>query len=114
MTKNISRPNKTKYVLCGSGYPTCPNFFTPYPKLFSPFWSNCSSEKETGRSAFERILFFDMNQTALRKAKTVYNFGLSECDRIKRKNICAFKGHKDHIFAIVSYFFICQKKVYAF
>ena len=36
-------------------------------------------------------LFFDMNQVALRKAKIVYNFGLSECNRVKRKTIVLSK-----------------------
>ena len=35
-TSGQVRPNKK---MCGSGYPT-------YPKLFSPVWSNCSSEKK--------------------------------------------------------------------
>ena len=52
-----------------------------------------------------------MNPVALRKAKIVYNFGLSECNRVKKIN-CAFKGHKDHIFAIFSYFFFTVKSRY--
>ena len=31
-------------------------------------------------------LLFDINPVALRKAKIIYNFGLSECNRVKRKS----------------------------
>ena len=31
--------------------------------------------------------FFDINPVAHRKAKIIYNFGLSECNRVKRKTI---------------------------
>ena len=38
--------------------------------------------------------FFDMKPTALRKAKFVYNFGLSECNRVKRKTNVLLKDIK--------------------
>ena len=58
---------------------------------------------------FKGFFSFVMNPIALRKTKIVYNFGLSECNRDKKKTNCAFKGHKDLIFAIFSYFFNYQK-----
>ena len=45
-----------------------------------------------------------MKPIALRKAKIVYNFGLSECDRVKRKTLVLSKGYKDHIFCNVFLF----------
>ena len=60
-----------------------------------------------------------MNPIALRKAKIVYNFGLSECTRVKRKTIVLAEDIKIMFFfvffAMFSYvFFIyCQKLVYA-
>ena len=61
-----------------------------------------------------------MNPIALRKAKIVYNFGLSECTRVKRKTIVLAEDIKIIFFffffvAMFSYvFFIyCQKLVYA-
>ena len=36
--------------MCGSGYPTYPNFLpSTLNFFFSPFWWNCYSEKENGR-----------------------------------------------------------------
>ena len=56
-----------------------------------------------------------MNPTALRKAKIVNNFGLSECNRVKRKLITLSKDIKIiFYFAIFSYIFNCQKQVYEF
>ena len=52
-----------------------------------------------------------MNPFALRKAKIVYNFGLSECNRVKKNN-CAFKGHKDHSFCNIFLFFLTVKGRY--
>ena len=49
--------------------------------------------------------FFDMNPMTLRKAKIVYNFGLSECNRVKRKTIVLSKDIKIIFFAIFSIFF---------
>ena len=45
-----------------------------------------------------------MNPTALRKAKIVYNFGLSECNRVNRKTVVLSKNIKIIFFAIFSYF----------
>ena len=53
---------------------------------------------------FKGFFFFDMNPTAIRKAKIVYNFGLSECNRIKKTNEFS-KDIKIIFFAIFSYFF---------
>ena len=49
------------------------------------------------------------NPFALRKAKIVYNFGLSECHRVKRKTIVLSKDIKIILFAIFSYFFKLSK-----
>ena len=86
-------------------------FFTPTINIFSPFWPNCSSEKENGRQGmhFKGFFFFDLNSVALRKAKIVYNFGLSECSRVKRKTIVLSKHINIILFEIFSYFFNCQK-----
>ena len=94
--------------MCGSGYPTYPDFLPPTLNVFSPCWSNCSSEKENGRQGmhFKRFFFFEMNPIALRKTKIVYNFGLYECNRAKRKTIVLSKDIKIIFFcAIISYFF---------
>ena len=53
---------------------------------------------------FKEFFFFDMNPIAPRKVKIAYNFGLSGCNRVKKKNNCASKEHKDHIF--LQYFLI--------
>ena len=76
------------------------NFF------FSPFWSNCSSEKETGRQGmhFKGVFFLYMNPVALRDAKIVYTFGLSECNRFKRKTFVFSEYIRIILFAIISYF----------
>ena len=55
------------------------------------------------------FFFFDMNPIALRKAKIVYSFGLSECNRVKRKTILLSKDIKIIFYAIFSYCFDCQK-----
>ena len=74
----------------------------------------------------KQFFFFDMNPIALKKAKIVYNFGLSECNRVKRNPIAYNFGHSECnrvkrkptlfsedikiiLFAIFSYFFNCQK-----
>ena len=58
---------------------------------------------------FKGFFFFDMNPIALRKAKIVYNFGLSECNRVQRKIIVLSKDTKIIFFAIFSYFFQLSK-----
>ena len=40
---------------------------------------------------FKGLFFFDMNPIALRKAKIIYNFGLSECTRVERQTIVLSK-----------------------
>ena len=52
---------------------------------------------------------FDMNPTALRKAKIVYNFGLSECNRVKRKTIVLSKDIKIIFFCNIFLFFEVSK-----
>ena len=80
----------------GSGYPTYPNFLPPTLNFFSPFWSNCSSEKKKmeGKAGTLKDFFFDMNPVALRKSNIVYNFGLSSCNRVIRKNYCIGVGRE--------------------
>ena len=90
--------------MCGSGYTTYPNFLPPTLNIFSPFWSNFSSEKENRRQGSPLTeFFFDMNPNALRKAKIVYNFGLSECNRVKRKTVVL---SKDRNVIFLHYFLI--------
>ena len=36
-----------------------------------------------GKKVWEEMNIFTHNPIALRKAKTVYNFGISECNRVK-------------------------------
>ena len=64
---------------------------------------------------FKGFFFFDINPIVLRKAKIVYNFGLSECNRVKRKTIMLTKDKKIIFLAI---FFLLTVKskynVYAF
>ena len=57
------------------------------------------------------FFIIDMNPIALRKAKIVYNFGLSECIRVKRNN-CVFEGHKQYflIFLTVKSRYMHSKK----
>ena len=52
----------------GSGYPTYPNVLAPYPKLFSSFWSNWSSEKENGRQSMHFKGFLSL---ILKDVKTI-------------------------------------------
>ena len=40
-----------------------------------------------------KILTGNDNTIALRKAKIVYNFGLSEYSRINETNVCGFGAH---------------------
>ena len=46
-------------------------------------WEGRQKEKKNGRVAFHEIELIHLNPIALRKPKIVYNFGLSECSRIK-------------------------------
>ena len=85
--------------MCGSSYPAHPTFLPPTYTFFSPFWSNCSSQKKKKKKKktegkaciLNDFFFFDMNPIALRKAKIVYNFGISMCNRVKRKTIVLSK-----------------------
>ena len=97
--------------MCGSGYPTYPNFLPHTLNFFLHFGQTVHLKNGNGRQGMHFKVFFSMtiNPFALRKTKSVYNFGLSEYKRVKRKNNCALKGHKGHIFAIFSYFLNCQK-----
>ena len=40
-----------------------------------------------------KILTGNVNAIALRKARIVYNFGLSEYSRINETNVCGFRAH---------------------
>ena len=51
-----------------------------------------------------------MNPIAPRKAKSVYNFGLSERNRVKRKTIVLSKDIKIIFFALFSYFFTVKSR----
>ena len=98
--------------MCGSGYLTYPNFLLPTLNFFLHFSQTFHLKKKMeGKACILKDFFFDMNTITLRKAKIVYNFGLSKCNRVKRKK-CAFKGHKNHIFLQYSLFFNCQKYVF--
>ena len=57
-----------------------------------------------GELCILKDFFFDINPIALRKAKSLYNFGLSGCNRVKSKTIVLSKDIKIICFAIVSYF----------
>ena len=94
----------------GSGYPTYPNFLHPSLKFFSPFWSNFSSEKLEGQECILKDFFFDLNPIALRKAKIVYYFGLSECNRVTRKTIVLSKDIKIIFFCNIFLFFFNFQK----
>ena len=54
---------------------------------------------------------FDMNPIALRKAKIVYSFGLSECNRVKRKTIVLSKDIKIFFFFCNIFLFFEVSKV---
>ena len=101
--------------MCGSGYPTYPNYPnllppSPYPKLFLHFDQTFHLKKKMeGKACILKDFFFDMNPTAHRKAKIVYNFGLSECNRVKRKTNVLSKDIKIIFFAFFFHFFNCQK-----
>ena len=58
-----------------------------------------------GNACILKEFFFDMNPIAPRKAKIVYNFGLSECNRIKRKTIVLLKDIEIISFSIFFFFF---------
>ena len=62
-----------------------------------------------GKACILKDFFFDMNPVALRKAKIVYNFGLSECNRVKRKTIVLSKDIKILIFLQYFLFFLIVK-----
>ena len=62
--------------MCGSGYPSYPNLHPPPPKTFLPYFGQTVhlKKKMEGKACILKIVFFDMNYIALRKAKIVYNF----------------------------------------
>ena len=51
-----------------------------------------------------------MNPIALRKAKIIYNFCLSECNRVKRKTTVFSEDIKVILFAIFSYFLTVKRR----
>ena len=64
-----------------------------------------------GKACFLKdFFFFGMNPIATRKAKIVYNFGLSECNRVKRKTIVLSKNIKIIFFAIFSFFLFVKSR----
>ena len=62
-----------------------------------------------GKACIFKDFFFDINPIAHRKAKIVYNFGLSEWNKVKRKTNVLSKDIKIIFFAKFSDFFNCQK-----
>ena len=121
----VVRPNKK---ICVVQVTLLTLFFTPYPKLFFSIFGKTVhlKKKWKARHAFKAVFFIDMNPIALKKAKIVYNSGLSECNRVKRKPIAYNFGLSECkrvkrkptlfsedvkiiLFAIFSYFFNCQK-----
>ena len=100
----VVRPNKK---ICVQVTVPTPIFY-PLLNFFSKFWSNCSSAKENGRQGmhFKGFFIFDMNPTALRKAKIVHNFGLSDCNRVERKSVVLSKDIKIIFFFFLQYFLI--------
>ena len=54
----------------------------------NPLAKACGLSLPTGR----QTTYLSLNLTALRKAKTVCNFGLSKCNRIKAEQICPVLG----------------------
>ena len=58
------------------------------------------------------FFFFHINPIALRKAKIVHNFGLSKCNRVKRKALVPSKDIKIIFFAIFFYIFLTVKSSY--
>ena len=64
-----------------------------------------------GNACILKEFFFDMNPIAPRKAKIVYNFGLSECNRIKRKTIVLLKDIEIISFSIFFFSFFQLSEV---
>ena len=94
--------------MCGSGHPTYPNFLPPTLNFFLHFGQTFHLKKKMeGKACILKDFFFDMNQIALRKAKIVYNLGLSECNRVKRKTTLLSKD-------IMVIFFYNKKKIQYF
>ena len=70
-----------------------------------------------GKACVLKDFFFDMNPTEFRKAKIVYNFGLSECSRVKRKTIGLSKDIKIFFFFFqyfLIFFYLSKVGAYAF
>ena len=74
--------------------------FYPQPTLFFLHFGQTvhlkkkkkKKKKTEGKACIlNDFFFFDMNPIALRKAKIVYNFGISMCNRVKRKTIVLSK-----------------------
>ena len=97
--------------MCGSGYPTYPNFLSPTLNFFLHFGQTVHLKKKMkGKACILKVFFiFDMNPTALRKAKIVYKFSLSECNRVKRKKAVFCRGHEDNTFCNIFLFFLLSK-----
>ena len=55
-----------------------------------PRETTCAIQQMAGVAQFVTvsIIFLWLNPIALRKAKIVYNFGLSECNRVKILHVC--------------------------
>ena len=62
-----------------------------------------------GKACIIKNFFFDINPVAHRKAKVIYNFGLSECNRVKRKTIVLSTDIKIIFLQFFSYLINCQK-----
>ena len=75
---------------------TYPNFLPPTLNFFLQFGQTVHLKNEVEGKAmhFKGFFFFDINPTAHRKTKIVYNFGLSACSRVKRKTIVLSKDIK--------------------
>ena len=62
----------------------------------------------SGSGPLGPLVFFDMNPIALREAKIVHNFGLSECNRVKRQTVVLSKDIK--IFCNIIIYFTVKSR----
>ena len=67
-------------TLTGSNYP-CLELIFMVPKMSEPLKFYCIYQQIEIKQKAAQVTVF--NPIALRKAKIVYNFGLSECNRVK-------------------------------
>ena len=65
-----------------------------------------------GKACTLKHFFSNMNPTALKKAKIVYNVGLSGCNRVKRKTIVLSKDIKIIYFCDIFLSFLTVKSRY--